>query len=565
MVPSLGTTPNGENINLNVDRLIETRMLLTASSGGGKSQTIRRILEQTHGHVQQIVIDPEDEFYTLREKFDYILAGRTGGDCPADLRSAGLLAHKLLELGASAIIGIYELKYHDRIQFVKLFLDSMLSAPKSLWHPVLVVVDEAHLFCPQAGEAASAGSVIDLMSRGRKRGFAGILASQRLSKLHKDAAAEAKNYLIGQCSLDVDVKRASDYLGFNTKQHAYLRGLRPGQFFVYGPALSTDVVLCQVGAITTSHPKAGQQSVAPVAPPATIKRVLSQLVDLPAEAEKVLKTEADLKAEVRRLNHELKQAKAQQAGPSEEDLARIAKKARDEAEQLFVKELSSYLERLSNLNNAYQHSLTNAIKDIKADARKPIQCPATFVSKTKNEPDKFIPLVLPMAAKAAPAKRSAEYSIKLSDIARKILTALAQYPQGRTQQQIATLTGYRVSGHFMNTLGSLRTNQLISEARVNPITITATGLEVLGPYDELPTGQELQAYWLHKLPSSESKILEVLLSIYPDGLDQKDLAAKAGFAVSGHFMNMMGHLRALELISPARTLPRAAEIFFEDV
>jgi hypothetical protein len=115
----------------------------------------------------------------------------------------------------------------------------------------------------------------------------------------------------------------------------------------------------------------------------------------------------------------------------------------------------------------------------------------------------------------------------------------------------------------MNTLGSLRANQLISEARINPITITATGLEVLGPYDELPTGQELQAYWLNKLPSSESKILEVLLSIYPEGLDQKDLATKAGFAVSGHFMNMMGHLRALELISPARTLPRAAEIFFE--
>lgn len=71
--PTLGTTPAGP-APLDVDRLVGGRMLLQASSGYGKSWALRRILEQTHGRVQQIVIDPEGEFYTLREKFDYVLA-----------------------------------------------------------------------------------------------------------------------------------------------------------------------------------------------------------------------------------------------------------------------------------------------------------------------------------------------------------------------------------------------------------------------------------------------------------------------------------------------------------
>jgi hypothetical protein len=36
------------------------------------------------------------------------------------------------------------------------------------------------------------------MIEGGGRGFAGIIATQRMSKLHKDAAAEANNGIIGR-------------------------------------------------------------------------------------------------------------------------------------------------------------------------------------------------------------------------------------------------------------------------------------------------------------------------------------------------------------------------------
>jgi len=162
-------------IYLSIPSLIDTRLLIQANSGGGKSYAIRRLLEQSHGQVQQIVLDMEGEFGTLREKHDYILVGKEG-DIPANIQTAELLARKLLELNTSAIIDLYELKAHERILFVKRFLNSMINAPKNLWHPVMVIVDEAHVFCLEKGKAESMNSVIDLCTRGRKRGYCAILA-----------------------------------------------------------------------------------------------------------------------------------------------------------------------------------------------------------------------------------------------------------------------------------------------------------------------------------------------------------------------------------------------------
>lgn len=315
MSATIGKTPAGSPVAIDVDRLIVSRLLVQANSGAGKSWALRRLLEQTHGGIQQIVLDVEGEFYTIREKHDFILAraGERDRDCPAEPRGAALLARKLLELGVSAVVDIYELKAHERTRFAKLFLDALVNAPRELWHPCLVIVDEAHVFCPQRGEAESAQSVIDLMTRGRKRGFCGVLATQRLSKLHKDAAAEANNKLIGRTSLDVDMERAGDELGFSKTDRVRLRTLEPGHFFAYGPALTSSVSEVVVGPVATTHPKPGQRAAS--APPARAKvqKVLGQLADLPREAEEEARTLAEAKTRVRELERELRAARAEQA------------------------------------------------------------------------------------------------------------------------------------------------------------------------------------------------------------------------------------------------------------
>ena len=304
---NLGNQIAGGAFHLDLDRLVETRLLVQANSGGGKSYLIRRLLEQTNGKIQQIVLDVEGEFGSLRSEFDYILAGK-GGDVPADPKTAELLARKLLELGASAIVDLYELKSHERMRFVKLFLYSLMNAPKELWHPVLIVVDEAHIFAPEKGQSEAMGSVIDLATRGRKREFAAVLATQRISKLHKDAAAECLNKLIGRTGLDIDMKRAADELGFMThKQQLSLRDLDPGEFFAFGPAISKTVGHIRVGEVSTPHGKAARKLMSrPPVPTEKVKQALAKLSDLPKEAAAELVDREAMRNRIRELERDLK-------------------------------------------------------------------------------------------------------------------------------------------------------------------------------------------------------------------------------------------------------------------
>ncbi len=55
--------------HLDLDALLRGRLLIQANSGKGKSWLLRRIAEELFGKVQVIIIDPEGEFATLREKF----------------------------------------------------------------------------------------------------------------------------------------------------------------------------------------------------------------------------------------------------------------------------------------------------------------------------------------------------------------------------------------------------------------------------------------------------------------------------------------------------------------
>ena len=94
-------------------------------------------------------------------------------------------------------------------EWVRRAFEELIHLPRELWRPLLVALDEAHLFCPErgSGESVATQAVIDVATLGRKRGYCLIAATQRLSKLHKDCAAELLNKLIGFTD-DVDLQRA---------------------------------------------------------------------------------------------------------------------------------------------------------------------------------------------------------------------------------------------------------------------------------------------------------------------------------------------------------------------
>jgi len=56
MKPTIGMGEDGL-VGIDLNNLIDTRLLIQANSGGGKSYAIRKLLEETHGKVQHIVLD----------------------------------------------------------------------------------------------------------------------------------------------------------------------------------------------------------------------------------------------------------------------------------------------------------------------------------------------------------------------------------------------------------------------------------------------------------------------------------------------------------------------------
>ena len=303
----IGQIVGGKKLELDLPTLVDTRLLIQANSGGGKSWLLRLIAERAG--IQTIVLDNEGEFASLREAVDVLLVG-AGGELPADPRHAALLARRLLEYKVSAVVDLYELKLPDRRRFVKLFLESLIHLPRDLWRPTLVILDEAHIYCPErgSGDAESTEAVISLMSQGRKRGFAGIIATQRLSKLHKDAAAEANNVIIGRTWLDADQVRAGDALGLSKADRLKLRDVGQGEFYAFGPAFGQPgVVHFRSDQVRTTHPRPGQRHLltAP-APSRAIRGVLGKFADLPQEAEDEIRGLDEARRRIAELERQIK-------------------------------------------------------------------------------------------------------------------------------------------------------------------------------------------------------------------------------------------------------------------
>lgn len=273
----LGTTSAGEPAKLDLEELLSTRLLVQGNSGSGKSHLLRRLLEQSAGWVQQAIIDPEGDFVSFSERFGHTIVDAERS--PAELQR---IATRIRQHRASVVLNLEGLDAEEQMRCAAAFLNGLFDADRTVWFPMLIAVDEAQLFAPAiAGEVSdearktSLGAMTNLMCRGRKRGLAGIIATQRLAKLAKNVAAEASNFLMGRTFLDIDMARAADLLGMERRQAEAFRDLDPGQFVALGPALSRRPLSIRIGAVDTAG-RSGRPSLMPL--PETSRDALEELI-----------------------------------------------------------------------------------------------------------------------------------------------------------------------------------------------------------------------------------------------------------------------------------------------
>ncbi|PTQ08599.1 ATP-binding protein [Sphingomonas oleivorans] len=282
----MGLSDRGAPALMDLEELLATRLLVQGNSGSGKSHLLRRLIEGSAQWVQQVIIDPEGDFVTLSDRFGHSVVEGAGYSDGEILQ----IASRIREHRISVVLNLEGLDADAQMRCAAIFLNGLFDAPRDHWYPALVVVDEAQIFAPAvAGEVsddarrASLGAMTNLMCRGRKRGLAGVIATQRLAKLAKNVAAEASNFLMGRTFLDIDMARAADLLGMDRRQAETIRDLERGHFLALGPALSRRPMPIRIGAVETSA-RTGSPKLIPLpsTPPADAQTLLFEPMAEPA-------------------------------------------------------------------------------------------------------------------------------------------------------------------------------------------------------------------------------------------------------------------------------------------
>ena len=377
--------------------------------------------------------------------------------------------------------------------------------------------------------------------------------------------------IIGRTWLDADQARAGDALGLSKADRLKLRDLEQGEFYAFGPAFSRQgIVHFRSDQVHTTHPRPGQRHLltAP-APSKAIRGVLEKFADLPHEVEAEIRGLDEAHRRIAELERQNRKLKSSDAAPPHINRAAIERAVGVAVER----ERAAWRRKLEQCRARFRHIATGVSSAAQSFEKLKVMLEDTEREWANPPGSSVIRSALPLNGRPERSKRrdsspkassdNLDGSLRLSSGERRILTALAQYLQGRSKVQVAVLTGYALNGGgFNNYLGALRTRGFV-RSEGNRLTITEAGMEALGSWEPLPTGPALIDYWRGRLGKAERLILETLTQAFPNALTKEEVAAEAGYEANGGGLNnALGRLRTLELVQGRGEL-RASDDLFE--
>jgi hypothetical protein len=564
-----------DNFALPAEAVTQTFAIL-GIRGSGKTNTGVVIAEELLAAGQQVVIiDPVDVWWGLKSSRD----GRTGGfpvpviggdhsDVPLDGAAGAVLADFVVDARASVILSLRHLSMGDQRRFAADFAKRLYDRKGSAQHrsPLMLIVDEADEFVPQRiphGHEATFGAFDRLVRRGRSSGIGITLISQRAQVINKDVLSQMET-LVGMRVLHkLDRKaleawtEAHDTEGHQEEFLSSLASLSRGEAWIWSPSWLGVFQRIQIRARKTfdssATPKAGEK----IAPPKELAPIdLEQLRE--RMSAQIAKAEADdprkLRARIAQLETEARKKAPAAADLSNAELNSIATRGYDSG---YIAGVAAEHARLVGQICAARDIIKTAVKDLVDGATDSTSLP---------RPPRPSPPAQPRqpAQHVTEARPRVNGSGKVSRGGRRILTALAQFGES-ADTKVGALSGLVPSaGHFGNVLSELRAAGLIEGER-SALRITDGGLNTLGSYDPLPTGRELHAWWLARLPKGAGEILEELIRAYPRSLSDQEIGERIGkVATAGHFGNMLSELRKRELIVGPRSGLRASEDLFAE-
>lgn len=531
----IGKTADGESVELGLYKFIQTRGMIQASSGGGKSWLARVIAEKTQrAGIPVWTIDPEGEYTTLREKFEVVIFGASeDADLPTDERTLSLVLPELFARNISVVFDLSENSLEEKQAVAAAVCTFLLSVPKLEQKPVLLVVDEAQVLAPEREATDSVVALSDVASRGRKRRLGLLVVTQRLSALNKNLTTQLQNRFVGFCIEDIEIARAAKLINEHKKDNAAeLPGFNPGDFFAVGGAVNfRRVVKFHSAPVETTHGDNLDADFGSSAKPPIASESLAELIKVLRE-KLTVETEPDesdtsdsldenkkLKAEISELRQKLRAA---ENAPARTVI---------EFPEKEVAELKNFISEAEGKLSSLAEDLSIKIAEV-FDER---------TSKLTELVNKLIPL-LPELPKEKFTPRAQETKVKTAQFTRpqnsglpqgmkKILYSIAQLSNGATRKQITLLTQYKTStrNEYLRNLENLG----LTEKSGDRFVMTEKGFSALGDdYEPLPSGAALREHWLNTLPQGEAAILGHIFQAHPNSISRERLSDLTGYAAS---------------------------------
>jgi hypothetical protein len=536
-----------DDLTLPIDAVTET-FLIFGKRGSGKTTAASVLTEELLGAGLPVcVIDPMGAWWGLRSSADgqgpglpVTILGGEHADLPLDPASGTAVAELVASERLPVVLDMFLMSKTQQRKFVTDFMERLFRRNRE---PLHLVIDEADRFASQGGERDPRllGAYEDIVLRGRKPGIGSTSITLRPAQLHSAIRSQVEVLIAMRLLGKLDVAAIDEWIRLHASDEDArelkdsLPSLPVGTAWVWSPGWLEVMRKIQVRPRRTfdssATPRVGERAIVPrrFAPvdPADLERmaVLLQREGKPAKGETAAPEIAGLRREITSLRTRL--AEAVQREPERVEVPVLAPGDIAALEQAIagVKDVAAGLEL----------ALSRAVQPAR---------PAPVAGPLKPAAPEAAPVPAP-----APSAGDEAAPLTLGRAHRAILTVLAQFPEGRSRAQLATLTGYSVkSSGFANALGLLRSAGLVNRGAL--IQATGAGVEALGgAYEPLPSGAALVEHWMGQLGRAERTLLRVFLDAWPQPLTKAEAAERSGYsATSSGFANALGRLRTLELI-----------------
>ena len=550
----------GKNFVLPPEAVTETFAII-AKRGMGKTYLSADIAEEMieNGH-QVCIVDPIGVWWGLRSSADgksaglpVVILGGDHGDAPLEATAGAVIADFVVDNHTPVILDLSMFRKGEQTRFMTDFGERLYHRNRQ---PLHLILDEADAFAPQRplkGQERMLGAMEDLVRRGRARGIGVTLITQRSAVLNKDVLTQAEVLVALRVTSPQDRKAVDEWIklhvGEDLQRDEFLSSLPSlpvGEAWFWSPGWLDVFQRVKVRARKTfdssATPKVGQRRAEPKAFAEIDIEALAGRI-----AETIEKAKADDPKELRRRIARLEKEIAGHQCPE----------APEVVEMVEVPAVTE--ENLRHLNAAVVglRTLTGQLTET-ADKIHEQMVPARsehehLIDESRSPKPLKSPKLSPINAATVQqntVSSNGNGSDSLGKGERNILNILAQWPEGRTHNELAFLAGYSAKASTVGgILAKLRRMGLVEQGQ--PIRPTADGLVAAGGPQSRPSGPELLAHWHNhpRMGEGERRVLNVLVDHYPAALSHDDLCEKAGYSPNASTVGgILSKLRKLGLV-----------------